>query len=128
MSKEQVRSPEVQDSPRFYSQAIKANGFLFVAGQVALDKDGNLVGEGDVVGQCRQALGNIKALAEAAGASMDDVVKITIFLRDVNDAAAIRPVRREYFAGPDYPATTLIGNVALALPEWLIEVEATVAL
>lgn len=129
MTAEQVLSASVPEpAGRFYSQATKANGFLFVSGQVAVDSEGNLVGKGDVLAQTRQALANIKAFTEAAGAKIDDVVKITVFLRHAKDAPAIRPLRAEVFTGPFYPATTLLGGADLADPEWLVEIEAIVAL
>ncbi len=129
MTAEQVLSSNVPEpAGRFYSQAIRANGFLFVAGQVAIDSGGNLVGKGDAVAQTRQALANIKSFAEAAGATIDNVVKITIFLRHAKDAPAIRPLRAEVFTGPFFPATTLVGGADLADPDWLVEIEAIVAL
>lgn len=129
MTAEQVLSANVPEpAGRFYSQAVKANSFLFVSGQVAVDGDGNLVGKGDVLAQTRQALANIRSFTEAAGARIDDVVKITVFLRYAKDAPAIRPLRAEVFTGPFFPATTLLGGADLADPDWLVEIEAIVAL
>ena len=127
MAKEQVLSAKVPEPNKFYSQAIKANGFLFVSGQVAIDESGAFTG-GDAAAQTRQAFANMRALTEAAGATIDDVVKIVIYLKDVADTAAARVVRGEVFAGPAYPSTTLVANVALADPAWLVEIEAIVAL
>ena len=97
---------------------------VFVAGQVALDADGNVVGEGDVVAQTRQVMENIRLALEAAGATFDDVVKITNYITDVNEFSKMAAVRREYLREP-YPTSTLIEVQALMFPELLIEIEAT---
>jgi 2-iminobutanoate/2-iminopropanoate deaminase len=125
---EHITCAAVPDRPLLYSQAIKANGFLFLSGQGPIDAEDRLVGEGDVVAQTRQAFLNIKALAEAAGASMADVIKLTIYLTDRANTAVVRPVRAEFFTAPDYPALTVVGNIGLASPEWLVEIEAVIAL
>ncbi|WP_456321948.1 Rid family detoxifying hydrolase, partial [Palaeococcus sp. (in: euryarchaeotes)] len=71
-----------------YSQAVKAGNFLFIAGQIPADKDGNLV-KGDIKAQTRQVLENIKAILEAAGGSLENVVKVTVYLKDMNDFGAM---------------------------------------
>ena len=126
--RERVICAAVPDRPLLYSQAMKANGFVFLAGQGPIDAEDRLVGEGDVVAQARQAFLNIKALAEAAGAGMDDIVKLTVYLTDRANTAVVRPVRAEFFTAPDYPALTVVGNIGLASPEWLVEIEAVIAL
>lgn len=81
-----------------YSQAIRANGFIFISGQVAFDPaTGHLV-EGDVAKQTGRVLENLKAIAEAAGSSLDNAVKATVFLKDMNDFAAMNEVYGRYFA------------------------------
>lgn len=126
--KERITSVQVPESTRLYSQAIKANGFLFLSGQGPMNSSGALVGKGDVVAQTRQVFENIKGLTEAAGATMEDVVKLTMYLTDVSNVAAVRPLRAEFFQAPDYPAMSVVGNVGLAGADWLVEIEATVAL
>jgi 2-iminobutanoate/2-iminopropanoate deaminase len=106
-----------------YTDAVRAGDLLFISGCVALDADGKLVGEGDVVGQARQVFENIGLCLSAAGATFADVVKLTTFLTDVEDRARINPVRQEFF-GDARPASTLVEVSALVLPEFLIEVEA----
>ena len=110
-----------------YTDAVRGGNLLFVSGCVAVDVYGKLVGEGDVVAQARQVFGNIGLCLEAAGASFADVVKVTTFLRDINDRAAINTVRQEVF-GHARPASTLVEVSALVLPEFLIEVEAVAVL
>jgi 2-iminobutanoate/2-iminopropanoate deaminase len=110
-----------------YTDAVRAGNLLFVSGCVAVDADGKLVGEGDVVAQARQVFENIRLCLAAAGATFADVVKVTTFLTDVSDRARINPVREEFF-GPARPASTLVEVSALVMPEFLIEVEAVAVL
>jgi 2-iminobutanoate/2-iminopropanoate deaminase len=81
-----------------YSQAIKANGFLFVSGQMALDpQSGELVGT-DLRQQTERAIENLKAILEAAGSSLKHVVKTTVFLKDMNDFPAMNETYAKYFS------------------------------
>ena len=80
-----------------YSQAVKANGFVFLSGQIALDPNTQQVVEGDVVRQTERVLENLKAIVEAAGSSLQNVVKTTVFLADMNDFAAMNEVYGRYF-------------------------------
>lgn len=96
---------------------------LFVAGQVAYDAEGQIVGQGDIRAQTRQVLENLKACLVAAGATLADVAKLNTYLVDIKDRAAVAEVRAEYFPR-DYPAATLVQVVALAHPDFLIEIEA----
>jgi 2-iminobutanoate/2-iminopropanoate deaminase len=80
-----------------YSQAVKANGFVFLSGQVALDPNTQQVVEGDVVRQTERVLENLKAIVEAAGSSLQHAVKTTVFLADMNDFAAMNEVYGRYF-------------------------------
>jgi 2-iminobutanoate/2-iminopropanoate deaminase len=81
-----------------YSQAVKANGFIFTAGQVAFDPATGQLVEGDVARQTARALDNLKAIVEAAGSSLDNAVKTTVFLKDINDFAAMNEVYGRYFS------------------------------
>jgi reactive intermediate/imine deaminase len=106
-----------------YSNGVRAGDTVYVSGQVALDAGGRLVGPGDVVAQTRQTLDNVKAVLAAAGATLDDVVKVTVYLADVDDRPRVNEVRRAYF-GPNRPASTLVEVSRLALEGLLIEIEA----
>ncbi len=110
-----------------YTDAVEAGGLLFVSGIVPVDGEGRLVGGGDVVEQARQVFRNMELVLGAAGCGFDDVVKVTLFLLDVDDRPAINPVRREFF-GEARPASTLVGVAALAVPGALLEIEAVAAL
>jgi 2-iminobutanoate/2-iminopropanoate deaminase len=80
-----------------YSQGIKANGFLFVSGQIALDPQTQQVVEGDAARQTERVLENLKGIVEAAGSSIHRVVKTTVFLADINDFAVMNEVYARYF-------------------------------
>jgi 2-iminobutanoate/2-iminopropanoate deaminase len=84
-----------------YSQAIKAGGFIFTAGQIALDPATAEIVEGDVVRQTVRVLDNLKAIVEAAGSSLSRVLKTTVYLKDMNDFAAMNEVYARYF--PESP-------------------------
>lgn len=89
-----------------YSQVIKAGGFLFLAGQIPLTPE-NVMNEGDVVQQAHQVMKNLQAVLEKAGATLNHVVKTTIFLADLNDFEVVNKVYAEYFQEP-YPARSTI--------------------
>ena len=104
-----------------YSQGIKANGFVFASGQIGLDPVTGEFVKGGIVEQSRQVLLNVKNVLEAAGSSLDKVVKTTVFLKDINDFAAMNAVYSEFFK-TDCPARSAV-QVA-ALPKGaLVEIE-----
>jgi enamine deaminase RidA (YjgF/YER057c/UK114 family) len=122
---EKYCAPGVFDPPT-YSQGIKvteAKSILFIAGQVAYDKDGGPMHRGDFKGQAREAFKAIKALVEAQGGTLDNVVKINTYVTDIRYRADLVPVREEFF-GKKGPASTLVAIPALAHPDWMIEIEA----
>jgi 2-iminobutanoate/2-iminopropanoate deaminase len=120
-----VRSDKLAKPAGVFSAGVKvrAGQLIFVSGQVARNAAGETVGRGDIRAQTRQALENVKAVLEAAGATMDDIVKVTVFVTDVRHLAAIHEVRAEYFR-KDYPASTLVEVKSLVSPELMIEIEA----
>jgi reactive intermediate/imine deaminase len=127
VSRQEYRVEGLPEPFSHYTDAVRAGDLLFVSGCVALDAEGNLVGEGDVVAQARQVFVNIGLCLSAAGATFADVVKVTTFLTDIGDRAAVNTVRQEVF-GDARPASTLVEVGALVLPEFLIEVEAVAVL
>ena len=104
-----------------YSQAVKAGGVIYVAGFVAFDVTGKLV-PGEIKEQTTQVMENIKAVLEAAGSSMADVVKTTVYLKDVKDFAGMNEIFKTYF--PEDPPCRVTVGVTLPLPELLIEIDA----
>jgi len=122
MRRVEIRVPALAEPISHYTDAVRAGDLLFVSGCVPVDGSGALV-PGDVVAQARQVFANVGAVLEAAGAGFADVVKVTVFLVDVDDREAVNTVRQETF-GPTRPASTLVEVSRLAVPGALIEVEA----
>lgn len=113
-------------NPPVYSQGVKvtrAQTLLFLSGQVAYTPDGGVACRGDFTGQARGAFEAIKALVEAQGGTMANVVKITTYVTDMRYRADLAPLRQE-FLGTKAPASTLVEISGLAHPDWMIEIEA----
>lgn len=126
--KQRVLSPHVAETGTHWSQALRAGNILAISGQTSRLADGTIGAPGDVAGQARIAFTKIRHLCEAAGASMEDIIKLTLLLRDIDTQDQLYGVYPEFFSGDDYPTDTLIGNVHLARPEFLVEIEAWVAI
>ena len=125
--REEIRVAGLPEPISHYTDAVRVGDLLFVSGVVPVDTGGRLVGEGDVVEQARQVFRTMGQVLAAAGASFQDVAKVTVFLTDVDDRAAINPVRQEAF-GDARPASTLVEISRLAIPGAKIEVECVAAL
>jgi 2-iminobutanoate/2-iminopropanoate deaminase len=108
-----------------YSHVVVAEGkrLIFIAGQLARDREGNVVGKGDMRAQMRQVGDNIKAALEAVGASLSDLVKTTTYVTDIEEFFNHVDVRMEYF-GAALPTSTTVEVRRLAHPDFLVEVEA----
>lgn len=120
----QVIQPKTLNDPRpRYSQAIVTEGgkLLFIAGQTASDKAGNVVGKGDIKAQTRQVFENIKAVLEAAGGSFDNLVMTTTYITDRQYREGYNEVRREMYK-KDPPTSTLVIVKGLANEDYLIEI------
>lgn len=122
-TREEIRVEGASEPISHYTDAVRFGDLLFVSGIAPFDSDGEVVGEGDVVAQTRQVLQNLLNALRTVGADMSDVLKVTVFLTDVNDRAAINPVRQEFF-GDSRPASTLVEVSALVDPRMLVEIEA----
>lgn len=127
MAKEIIQPRGISKPVGPYSQGVVTTGrkLIFISGQVAQDAQGNLVGKGDIEAQTKQVLTNLKTMVEAAGGTVADITKITVFMVEVTPSAyeVVSRLRHEFFDG-EYPASTLVGVKSLAVPEWLIEIEA----
>jgi 2-iminobutanoate/2-iminopropanoate deaminase len=115
----------VVDGHVLYSHVVVAEGkrLIFVAGQLARDREGNVVGKGDMRAQMRQVGENIKAALEAAGASLNDLVKTTTYVTDIEEFFKHVDVRMAYF-GAALPTSTTVEVRRLAHADFLVEVEA----
>jgi reactive intermediate/imine deaminase len=118
-------NPPSLSKPTGYTHVVVATGgrTVYISGQIALNAAGELVGKGDLKAQSTQVFENLKAALAAAGATFDDVTKITVFMTDVSELPTFRSVRDQYIKGAP-PASTLVQVVRLARPDLLIEVEA----
>jgi len=106
------------------SQGLKIGNFLFLSGQVSVDSEGRVVGKGDLKTQTRQVFENMKTVLEKAGATFDNIVKMTTyFTTDIHNYEDYFAVRREYFKGSN-PASTGVQVAALAFEGLMLEVEA----
>jgi enamine deaminase RidA (YjgF/YER057c/UK114 family) len=122
-----IPQPEGLAKPRGYSHVVSARGTcVFVAGQVAFDADGRVVGPDDLRAQTEQVFKNLQCALSAAGARIDDLVKLTIFVVNYKpaDREVIAEVRGRFMAQRTPPASTMVGVQALVMPELMVEIEA----
>ena len=101
----------------------RVGDLIFVSGQAAIDQNGQAVGAGDFDAQAEQTFTNLERVLAAGGSSLENVVKVTIFLTDMANFPKIVELRGKWFTAP-YPADTIVEVTALALPELMIEIEA----
>lgn len=125
-------NPEGVSKPANYTHVVTAQGsrIVFIAGQVSVDKDGNVVGAGDLAKQAEQVYENLKTCLASVGATFADVTKMTTFIvsyRPSVDRAIVGAARQKFLTG-DPPANTLVGVQSLATPDIMIEIEATAVL
>jgi 2-iminobutanoate/2-iminopropanoate deaminase len=120
--REEIRAEGLPEPISHYTDAVRAGGFLHVSGIVAVGGDGQLVGGDDVVAQTRQVFENMRAVLAAGGCGFEDVVKVTIFLTDIDDRPLINPVRQMAF-GATRPASTLVEVARLAIEGAKVEIE-----
>ena len=127
MGRRVITSPELPAPMRggAFSAGVEAPAgrTIYVSGQVSMDADGNVVGEGDIGLQTQKTLENVKTVLQAAGGGMEDIVKVTVFILDMSQYDGIHEVRRRYFSEP-YPASSMVEVSALIDPRLLIEIEA----
>jgi enamine deaminase RidA (YjgF/YER057c/UK114 family) len=120
-----ITAPEGVAPAAQYTHVVLGTGrFVAVSGQLALDEDGRVVGEGDPAAQARQVFENLRRCLAAAGATFDDVVKLTFFVTDMAHMAAIRAARAEHIPDDRLPAASAVQVGALVRPEFLMEIEA----
>lgn len=126
----QFMNPDALAAPRGYTHVVdvRHGRMVFISGQVALDGEGNLVGEGDIKAQAGQVFKNLQAAVEAAGGSFKDVVKLNFYLTDASEIAALREIRDRYVNTKAPPASTAVVVSRLFRPDFLVEIEAVAVL
>lgn len=122
MRKEALSSDKIAKGTTPLSPGIRCGNVIWVSGQVPFNSNQELVGAGDIEAQTRQVLENVKAVLEAGGARLDNVVKVTVFLRDAAHYQRMNAVYAEYF--PSNPPARSCVQTGLARPEFLVEIEA----
>ena len=118
-----IRAKGLPEPISHYTDAVRAGNTIYVSGQGAIAEDGTLVGRGDVATQTRKVLDNMALALAAAGATLDDVVKVIVYLANVDDRPKVNEVRKAYFKD-NKPASTLIEISRFAIEGMLIEIEA----
>ena len=121
--REEIRVATLNEPISHYTDAVRFGDLLFVSGCAPLDHNSRLVGGEDPAAQVRQVFLNMKQILNAAGCDFKDVLKVTVYLTDVNHRSRINPVRQEFF-GAVRPASTLIGIKEFVIPGMLVEIEA----
>ena len=122
--REHLQPSGVHAPPEPYSHAIRCGDLLIMAGQVAIDETGQVVGIDDPAAQFRQVWKNIRAVVESAGGTVLDIVKLTYYVRDVRWIEREMPIRKELFPDGRYPCTTVVGVKELGWPTLLMEFDA----
>jgi reactive intermediate/imine deaminase len=121
----QYLNPPALSAPTGYTHVVQVHGgrTIYIAGQVALDKSGNVVGKGDFGAQATQVFENLKSALAAGGATFDNLVKVTTFVTDLSQMQTLRSIRAKYY-GKNPPASTLVQITKLANDDLMIEIEA----
>ena len=117
-------NPDGMTQPTGYSHVVRHNHLLFLSGQVSVDAEGNLIGEGDIRAQVRQVLENMKIALASQGADFSNIVKVTIYTTDMDALLKTGDISREYWTDGT-PANTVVQVERLARPAFLIEIEST---
>ncbi|MEV6511014.1 RidA family protein [Streptomyces sp. NPDC051642] len=120
-----IPAPEGVAPATAYTHVVTGTGrFVAISGQLARDEDGKLVGEGDAAAQARQVFENLRRCLASAGATFDDVVKLTFYVTDMAHMPAIRTARAAHIPDDRLPAASAVQVAALVRPEFLMEIEA----
>jgi reactive intermediate/imine deaminase len=121
----QYLNPPTLSAPTGYTHVVQVRGgrTIYIAGQVAFDKSGNVVGEGDFAAQTTQVFENLKSALAAGGATFDNLVKVTTFVTNLSQMQTLRSIRAKYY-GKNAPASTLVQITKLANEDLMIEIEA----
>ena len=121
--RQEIRVEGLHPPISHYTDAVRFGDLLFISGVAPLDAELQLVGGDDVAAQCEQVFRNMGVILKATGLDFADILRVTVYLTEVNDRSKINPVRQRYF-GSSRPASTLFGVAQLAIPGMKIEIEA----
>ncbi len=127
MVTKRITTSTIKDAnPSIGSQCLRVDNMVFISGQIAYD-EGRVVGLGDPLAQCRHIFQRMRTLVEAAGGTMNDIVSMTIYLKDIRFREATRTARAEIFRDPA-PTASVVGGVDLAFEDVLLEIDAIAVL
>ena len=124
MPNQQYLNPETMSRPRGYTHVAKVDNTVYIAGQVAVNQDGSIVGKGDAEAQVRQIWRNLEAAVKSVEGSLQNIVKTTTYVTSIEYGAAVRTVREELYRSSNPPTSTLLVVQALASPDYMVEIEA----
>ena len=124
MPEQQYLNPNNMSQPRGYTQVVKAGNTVYIAGQVAVAEDGGVVGKGDPSAQARQVWSNLEAAVKSVGGTLQNIIKTTTYVTNIEYGAAVREVRTELYQSSSPPTSTLLVVAGLASPDYLMEIEA----
>jgi 2-iminobutanoate/2-iminopropanoate deaminase len=124
MPQQEHLNPEIMSQPRGYTQVVKAGNTVYIAGQVAVAPDGSTVGKGDPQTQVRQVLRNLEAAVKSTGGTLQNIVKTTTYITNIEYAAVVREVRNEVYRSLKPPTSTLLVVSQLVSPDYMVEIEA----
>lgn len=125
--REEIRIPSLNPPVSHYTDAVRFGNLLFISGLAPLDAEGRLVGGDDPAAQTRKIFESMRLILKEAGADFRDVLRVTVYLTDIEDRPKVNPVRQEFF-GETRPASTLVEVSALVVPGMRVEIEAVVGL
>ena len=122
MKMQTLHSPKVKEpAPRTWSNAKRCGNQFFVSGMTAHDGQGRVEGDASMYGQALTTFRKIQGMVEAAGAKMDDIIEMTIYVTDISQRKEVWRAREQFFTG-DFPCSTLVEVKGLAVPELLVEI------
>ncbi|MEE8301355.1 MAG: RidA family protein [Candidatus Tectomicrobia bacterium] len=124
MPKPEYSNPDTMSQPSGYTQVVKVDKTVYIAGQVSVAADGSIVGQGNPEAQVRQVWRNVEAAVQSVGGTLQNIVKTTTYVTSIDYAAAVRKVRDELHQASNPPTSTLLVISALAHPDFMVEIEA----
>ncbi len=124
MPKPEYSNPDTMSQPSGYTQVVKVDKTVYIAGQVSVAADGSIVGQGNPEAQVRQVWRNVEAAVQSVGGTLQNIVKTTTYVTSIDYAAAVRKVRDELHQASNPPTSTLLLISALAHPDFMVEIEA----